>query len=771
MLAIAWLLLGPLVYIMAQPPLYGPEYPPPKDVSVSFSGTLNDEQIGRSTGKDITFTNVILANTTSVYWTSLENEVKLSLDGSAFTGDEIMTFSAAESNLSGGLLVWTGLTEISVVNPSGSGYITKNLYSRAIVRVRDNSNQPVPLVHPASSGLNTNTGGAVLVTGSQMLYTVNIRMEVSENGSTFYPHLDYYDGQGTAGENAYSSYDFGFYWENDPPFLETNAGANVDEGDTVYINQSMLAATDVESDPADLLFIVDPLETGLLPAHGTLYKGEEMIMSGDTLTMVEISNALAMYVHDGSETKKDSIAISLVDGDDAYYDDGSGTVFYFPITITPVDDPPTVDLNTGASIDEDEKITITEAMLLTTDPESGPANITYTVDPASSSDFPISGLLTLNSIPINDAGTFTQADIAAGLLQYDHNGTETLNDGFVFKAEDEFGHEAENNGSNEFFFAITINPLNDDPILTKLLTLEIEEGGTGIVGNMLLAASDEESPPEEILFTIDPNSELEEPFYGEVLLNGTVLNDGEGFSMADVNNNKVTYQHDGSEGHTDFFLFNVSDPQGGVAHDGEYTLYHFNIAITNVNDPPTLENPIADHSTKAEESYAFTFPENTFHDPDEGDQLSYESRLSDESDLPDWLTFDGNTRTFNGIPHSADVGTIDIKIVASDLDNMEITDEFTLEITPAVNVKNAQCDDRIEIGPNPFTDRIYIKINSSSDKAEKIILYNLLGDKTVLQPESKTASFEIDMQSFPAGVYFISTLIGKEVHITKLLKK
>ena len=46
--------------------------------------------------------------------------------------------------------------------------------------------------------------------------------------------------------------------------------------------------------------------------------------------------------------------------------------------------------------------------------------------------------------------------------------------------------------------------------------------------------------------------------------------------------------------------------------------------------------------------FNFTIPENTFADEDEGDELTYTVKLVDDSDLPAWLSFDAQTRTFSG---------------------------------------------------------------------------------------------------------------------------
>ena len=56
---------------------------------------------------------------------------------------------------------------------------------------------------------------------------------------------------------------------------------------------------------------------------------------------------------------------------------------------------------------------------------------------------------------------------------------------------------------------------------------------------------------------------------------------------------------------------------------------------------------------------------NTFSDVD-GDTLSYTVTKDDGSALPSWLTFTAATRTFSGTPGSGDVGTLAVKVAASD---------------------------------------------------------------------------------------------------------
>ncbi|RKZ64852.1 MAG: hypothetical protein DRQ48_12190, partial [Gammaproteobacteria bacterium] len=47
---------------------------------------------------------------------------------------------------------------------------------------------------------------------------------------------------------------------------------------------------------------------------------------------------------------------------------------------------------------------------------------------------------------------------------------------------------------------------------------------------------------------------------------------------------------------------------------------------------------------------------------------------------PDWLTFDTATQTFNGTPDNNDVDVIDVKVTATDIGGLSVSDDFTLTI-------------------------------------------------------------------------------------------
>ena len=87
---------------------------------------------------------------------------------------------------------------------------------------------------------------------------------------------------------------------------------------------------------------------------------------------------------------------------------------------------------------------------------------------------------------------------------------------------------------------------------------------------------------------------------------------------------------------------------------------------TPTNAVPTVANPIDDQTATAGTALSYRFPDDTFADTDAGDTLTYTATQSDDSALPSWLSFDAATRTFSGTPATANVGTLEVKVTASD---------------------------------------------------------------------------------------------------------
>jgi len=90
--------------------------------------------------------------------------------------------------------------------------------------------------------------------------------------------------------------------------------------------------------------------------------------------------------------------------------------------------------------------------------------------------------------------------------------------------------------------------------------------------------------------------------------------------------------------------------------------------------PVAVGTPV-DVAASEDQWLTATLPDGLFVDP-EGGVLTLTAMQANGNPLPSWLAFDPANRTFNGIPENIDVGSLDLKIVA--------TDEFGLTATVAL---------------------------------------------------------------------------------------
>ncbi|ETR69419.1 MAG: hypothetical protein OMM_09610, partial [Candidatus Magnetoglobus multicellularis str. Araruama] len=76
----------------------------------------------------------------------------------------------------------------------------------------------------------------------------------------------------------------------------------------------------------------------------------------------------------------------------------------------------------------------------------------------------------------------------------------------------------------------------------------------------------------------------------------------------------------------------------------------FELTVLSVNDPPTVSNELIDQSATEDTSFTYTFTSDSFSETDLGDSLNYTATLSDDNELPSWLTFNASARNFSGTP-------------------------------------------------------------------------------------------------------------------------
>ena len=169
---------------------------------------------------------------------------------------------------------------------------------------------------------------------------------------------------------------------------------------------------------------------------------------------------------------------------------------------------------------------------------------------------------------------------------------------------------------------------------------------------------------------------------------------------------------------------------------GETVSNDFSLTVDNVNDAPTLENAIADQSTAADKAFSFTFDANTFIDVDADDSLTYSATLKDGSNLPNWLKFNPATRTFNGTPTNANVGSFTIQVRATDNDGLIATDTFLLaveqgSISPTLKLSKI-ADDIFNVFDSSGKSKLQVTLTERSSN-----LVNELGIFTVDDAQGK----------------------------------
>ncbi len=345
---------------------------------------------------------------------------------------------------------------------------------------------------------------------------------------------------------------------NDEQVLAVNTGTTVLENSTgTTITSAMLDTTDVDNSAAQVVYTL----TGV-PGNGTLYLSGTPLVVTNTFTQDDLDNNRVSYDHDGSETTSDGFGFSVDDGA------GTATTGTFSITVTPQNDEQVLAVNTGTSVLENSTgTTITSAMLDTTDVDNSAAQVVYTL-----TGVPGNGTLYLSGTPLVVTNTFTQDDLDNNRVSYDHDGSETTSDGFGFSVDD--GAGTATTGT----FSITVTPQNDEQVLAVNTGTTVPENSTGTtITSAMLDTTDVDNSAAQVVYTLTGV-----PGNGTLYLSGTPLVVTNTFTQDDLDNNRVSYDHDGSETTSDGFGFSVDDGAGTA------TTGTFSITVTPQNDEQVL---------------------------------------------------------------------------------------------------------------------------------------------------------------------------------------
>jgi VCBS repeat-containing protein len=306
------------------------------------------------------------------------------------------------------------------------------------------------------------------------------------------------------------------------------------------------------------------------------------------------------------------------------------------ITVTNVNEAPRITSATTANFAENGTGTV--YTVTATDPDAG-TTLTYSLAGTDAARFNINsttGAVTFKSPPNYEA----PSDRGANNV---YNVTVRASDGALTTSR---------------AVAITVTDVNEAPVITSGATASFAENGTGTV---YTAAATDPDAGTTLTYSI---SGTDAALFDINATTGAVT-----FKSA------PNYEVPGDTGSDNVYDINVTASDGTNS-----TTKAVAITIANTNDGPVASAVIADQSSTEDAGFSFTVPVNSFSDVDVGDSLTLSTSLADGSPLPAWLSFDPPTQTFSGTPLNGDVGSLSVRVTATDSAGATATQDFTVTV-------------------------------------------------------------------------------------------
>lgn len=346
--------------------------------------------------------------------------------------------------------------------------------------------------------------------------------------------------------------------DDETPRILINDGLEVEIGETKEINDKVLKATDLDSDDESLTFIIR-----FGPSQGLLQRKTPSgalgnITLGMNFTQAEISAGLIVYAHKGQEGVRDLVKFDITDGMNPLIDR------YFYISVGSIDVVFPNVVNKGVSLKEGGRVTLTTDLLSTSDLNSPDENLAFTITRA-----PVRGHLECTDTPGIPIVSFTQLQLAGSKIYYIHTSDDEVKmDSFEFEVTD---------GYNPIFrtFRVSIVDVDNKKPVVTVNGLVVAEGQIKLITPFELTAEDQDTREKLLKFTV-----TQLPVHGKLLYNGSTPITS--FTKQDLNENLITYKHDGTESPEDSFSFTVTD--------GTHTdFYVFPDTVFETRRPQTLK--------------------------------------------------------------------------------------------------------------------------------------------------------------------------------------
>ncbi|XP_029458608.1 FRAS1-related extracellular matrix protein 2 [Rhinatrema bivittatum] len=323
--------------------------------------------------------------------------------------------------------------------------------------------------------------------------------------------------------------------DDETPRMTINDGLEIEIGETRLISSRILKATDLDSDDKTLTYIIRYGPNQGLLQKRKLTGGIENITLGMNFTQDEVDKDLIQYSHFGQEGIRDLIKFDVTDGINPLIDR------YFYVTVGSIDIVYPDVISKGVSLKEGGLVTLTTDLLSTSDLNSPDEHLIFSITRA-----PIRGHLECTDKPGVPITSFTQLQLAGNKIYYIHTSDDEVKmDSFEFEVTD---------GYNPVFrtFRISISDVDNKKPVVTFLDLLVSENENKLITPFELTVEDRDTPDQLLKFIV-----TQVPVHGQLLFNSskTVTS----FTKQDLNDNLISYKHDGTESAEDSFSFTVTD--------------------------------------------------------------------------------------------------------------------------------------------------------------------------------------------------------------------
>nr|XP_026692904.1 extracellular matrix protein FRAS1 isoform X2 [Ciona intestinalis] len=315
--------------------------------------------------------------------------------------------------------------------------------------------------------------------------------------------------------------------------VEANEGLSVEKGSVTPITRSQLRITSSNEQVVSYAVTRDP-NVGRLQLMKRHQVTNLTADGNNHFNQEDIDMGYLQYNHSVLEGGGDVFFMFDVVG--GYVD------LHFNIHINEDTSPPRILVNNGLTLKEGGKKKITTRQLSATD-DSG--HLVYNVIKS-----PKLGRLQLSTQPGESIIQFNQDNLVAGIVQYVHTSdTERTDDEVRFSITD---------GTNSIVqtFHISVLPIDNSLPILENHGIRVQEGVRKTITEFELKATDKDTNDQLITFRI-----VDSPQHGAVerTNSGRRYVPVESFTMDDIYESRISYNHDGTNSVTDSFSIVVMD--------------------------------------------------------------------------------------------------------------------------------------------------------------------------------------------------------------------